>query len=190
MTDLRVFALGFVIALIGDAGHVASGTTRYTWPNVPTIGLSAAWFPLLVGAAIVLCARLGRGLGLPSRARTLAQLAVACGAVLALYAVSALFRSLPMAVSTPASGAAALAIWAGWDRSGRSFMLAVLGALLGPLTEITLVQVGAVRWAEDSAALFGVAPWLPCLYFAACSVASGVWRPLLTQRSEQIATNR
>ena len=36
-----------------------------------------------------------------------------------------------------------------------------------------LVELGAASYADDS--LFGVAPWLPCLYFGAGAVASGLW---------------
>ena len=42
-----------------------------------------------------------------------------------------------------------------------------------PLAEIVLVELGAASYADDS--LFGVAPWLPCLYFGAGAVASGLW---------------
>jgi hypothetical protein len=53
------------------------------------------------------------------------------------------------------------------------FAAALAGAVLGPAAEIVLVELGAASYADD--ALFGVAPWLPCLYFGAGAVASGLW---------------
>jgi hypothetical protein len=90
-----VFALTFVLALAGDACHVASGTTEYLWPSVPSLGLSAIWFPFSVAAS----------------------------------------------------------------------MTAIAG-------------LGAVRYAANSDSLFGVAPWLPALYFAAAVTVSGLQRAI------------
>jgi hypothetical protein len=38
-----------------------------------------------------------------------------------------------------------------------------------------LVAVGVASYAEDADGLGGVAPWLPCLYFAAGAVAARLW---------------
>ena len=40
------------------------------------------------------------------------------------------------------------------------------------------MELGAARYAADSDGLLGVAAWLPCLYFAAGAVASGLWAAL------------
>jgi hypothetical protein len=40
---------------------------------------------------------------------------------------------------------------------------------------MAIMAVGAARYASDSSSLGGVAPWLPCLYFGAGAVASGLW---------------
>jgi hypothetical protein len=177
-TALSVFFLGVAIGLLGDAGHVASGTTRYTWPGVPRIGLSAAWFPVLVGSAVLATAALGRRLELPRRTRTRRDAWIGAGGVLVLYALTALLRALPGWLGVVLTGAAALALWRWWDASRTAGLVALAAALLGPLTEIALVRLGAVRWAPDASALFGVAAWLPCLYFAAGAVGSGLWRAL------------
>jgi uncharacterized membrane protein len=50
-----------------------------------------------------------------------------------------------------------------------------LAAVLGPLAEIGLVMWGASDYAPDASQLWGVAPWLPALYFAAGAVTSGLW---------------
>lgn len=42
---------------MGDAGHVASGTTRYLWDDVPTIWRSAVWFPVLVSGGVLAMAQ-------------------------------------------------------------------------------------------------------------------------------------
>jgi hypothetical protein len=52
---------------------------------------------------------------------------------------------------------------------------ATAAAVAGPLAEIALVSVDAASYAPDSDDLGGVAPRLPCLYFASGAVASGLW---------------
>ncbi len=172
--DLVVFVLGCAISLAGDACHVAVGMTRYTWPGVPTIWRSAIWFPLLVGGSIVATARVGALLALPRRRRTRVDAVLAIAAVLALHALTAVLRGQPSTVSITLCTALAVMIWAWWDPSSRTFVVACVGAVLGPLVEIGFVSLGAVSYATDSRALAGVAPSLPCLYFAAAAVTSGL----------------
>ena len=50
-----IAALGFGVALAGDATHVASGTTVYE-TDVPELWRSAIWFPFLVSGAVLLAA--------------------------------------------------------------------------------------------------------------------------------------
>jgi hypothetical protein len=42
----------------------------------------------------------------------------------------------------------------------------VIAAVVGPIVEAVVATAGLARYADDSDALFGVAPWLPALYFA------------------------
>ncbi|HEY6880849.1 MAG TPA: hypothetical protein VI299_22650, partial [Polyangiales bacterium] len=175
-TLLVVFSLGFGVSLIGDACHVSSGTTEYLWPGVPTLWRSGAWFPFLVGAAIVGVARQGIAARLPARRRTRGDLVLGVAAVLALYALTATLRGTPAEVAVTLCGSIAVAIWRWWDPSRAALGIAAMAALLGPLAEIAIMKTGAARYASDSCALFGVAPWLPCLYFAAGAVASGMWK--------------
>ena len=42
----------------------------------------------------------------------------------------------------------------------------MLVGVIGPAVEAVVSAAGLARYAEDSDALFGVAPWLPALYFA------------------------
>jgi hypothetical protein len=173
-----IAALGFVVALIGDACHVASGTTRYEWDALPEIWRSRAWFPFLVAGAVLVAAWMGRRADLPGRDRDGRDVVLGTMAVLALYALTAALRGQPATVSVVLCGALAVGVWAWWDPSPSAFVIATGAAVAGPLAEILLVSAGAASYASDSDGLAGVAPWLPCLYFAAGAVASGLWVPI------------
>jgi hypothetical protein len=174
-----VATIGLVIGLAGDACHVAAGTTRYEWDGVPTIWRSAIWFPLLVSAAVVGAAWLAERTGLSAarrRTRTRTEVIAGAAAVLGLYALTAALRGEPTTVSVILTGAVAVLVWSWWDPSPAALAVAVVAAIAGPLAEIGVVATGASSYADDSDGLAGVAPWLPCLYFAAGAVASQLWR--------------
>ena len=175
---VAVAALGFGVALVGDACHVASGTTTYEWHGLPEIWRSRAWFPLAVAAGVLLAAWMGRRADLPARERDVRDAVIGVAAVLALYALTAALRGQPATVSVVLCGALAAGVWAWWDASSSAFVIAVGAAIAGPLVEIALVSLDAASYAPDSDDLAGVAPWLPCLYFAAGAVASGLWMPI------------
>ena len=165
-----------MVGLAGDACHVASGTTRYEWDGVPALWRSAIWFPFLVAGAVLLAAWSGERAGLPAlRSRGRSDLLTGAGLVLALYGLTAVLRGQPTTVSVVLVGALAIAIWSWWDPSPGTLAVAAGAAIAGPVTEIVLVAVGAASYAEDADGLGGVAPWLPCLYFAAGAVAAGLW---------------
>ncbi len=170
-----IFAIGAGAGLIGDGAHVASGTTRYLW-DLPEVGRSAFWFPLAVGLAVLGAAWLGRRAGLPARPHRRIDAIPAVAAVVGLYALTAVLRGSPDSASVPLCAAVAVGIWWWWDPSPRALAVATAAAVVGPAAEIAVMASGAAEYAADSDALFGVAPWLPCLYFAAGSVASGLWR--------------
>ncbi len=178
MPRLLTFLLGFGTGLAGDACHVTSGTTVYDWDGVPTLWNSAIWFPFVVGIAVLGAAEVGARLDLPSRTRTRVDVVLGSAVVLALYALTATLRGQPTTVSVVLCGAIALAVWAWWDPTPRSLAVAVGAAILGPVAEMGVVAAGASHYTNGSDALGGVAPWLPCLYFAAGAVASGLLRAL------------
>ncbi|MFZ0142155.1 MAG: hypothetical protein WAL70_13820 [Aeromicrobium sp.] len=178
MPRFITFLLGFGIGLAGDACHVASGTTVYDWDGVPTLWNSAIWFPFLVGLAVLGAAEVGSRLDLPSRTRTRVDVVIGSAVVLALYALTATLRGQETTVSVVLCGAIAVAVWAWWDPSPRSLAVALVAAVLGPVAEMAVVAAGASHYTSGSDALGGVAPWLPCLYFAAGAVASGILRAL------------
>jgi hypothetical protein len=174
MPRLVVFLLGFGIGLAGDACHVASGTTVYDWEGVPTLWNSAIWFPFAVGLAVLGAAEAGHRLDLPSRIRTRTDIVIGSAVVLALYALTATLRDQDMTTSVVLCGAVAVAVWAWWSPTSRCLAVACAAAILGPVAEMAVVASGASHYTSGSDALGGVAPWLPCLYFASGAVASGV----------------
>jgi len=177
---LICFLLGAGIALAGDATHVASGTTRYEWEGVPTVWKSAIWFPFAVGAAVAAAAYAADRFGpRPQKLHSLAEVVLAAALVLVLYALTAAMRGQPMTVTMVLTAAVAVAIAMWWDPSPRALTTATAAAVLGPLAEAAIVAAGAASYAPDADGLLGVAPWLPCLYFAAGAVASGLY-PALT----------
>ena len=183
MPRLITFLLGFGIGLAGDATHVASGTTGYDWDGVPALWNSAIWFPFVVGLAVLGAAEVGHRLNLATRPRSWTHVVGGAAAVLALYALTAALRGQPMTVSLVLCSAIAVAIWAWWDPTPGVFALAIVAAILGPVAEMLVVAMGAAHYASDADALGGVAPWLPCIYFAAGAVASGVIGALTRQQS-------
>jgi hypothetical protein len=183
LTAAKVAALGFAVGLAGDACHVASGTTVYEWKGLPLIWESRAWFPFLVAAAVTGGALLGARVGLPwARARGPVDVVAGAALVLGLYALTAALRHQPATVSVILTGTIAVAIWAWWDPSPGALVAAVVAAVVGPLAEIVIVALNAAHYAPDADGLWGVAPWLPCLYFGAGAVISGLWRSLAAPR--------
>lgn len=175
-TAVAVALLGAVVALAGDACHVASGTTYYDVDGMPTVWHSAVWFPFAVGAAVLAAAWAGEHLHLPAvRRRTRTDVPAGAAAVLALYALTAVLRHQPMTVSVVLTAALAVLVWAWWDPSPGALLVAVTAAVLGPLGEIAVHQAGLASYAPDADGLGGVAPWLPCIYFAAGAVSSRLW---------------
>jgi hypothetical protein len=178
-TAAVIAALGFAVGLGGDACHVASGTARYEWDGVPAIWRSAIWFPLLVAGAVLLASWLAERQSAklrPVRERTRGDVIAGAAAVLALYALTAALRGEPETVSVILTGSIAVLIWRWWDPSTGALVVGLAAAVAGPLGEIGVVAAGAASYASDSDGLAGVAPWLPCLYFAAGAVASRLWR--------------
>lgn len=175
-TAVAIAALGFAVGLAGDACHVASGTTVYDWGGVPEIWRSAIWFPVLVGSAVLSAAWLAeRGGTAPVHRRGRADVVTGAALVLALYALTAVLRGQPNTISVTLIAALAVAIWAWWDPSPGALAVACGAAVAGPLAEILVVEIGASHYAENADGLFGVAPWLPFLYFAAGAVAARLW---------------
>lgn len=162
-----LFVLGGVAALVGDHGHVATGTTVYYGPAfaVPFVWSSPVWFPVMVGAATVSLAELRLHLG-PTRGTVTARQGLAgVAAVIGIYVITALTHHAPIVPGTTLVIALAAITWCALgDRP--SVVCGALAAVAGPVAEIVLVKVGVFAYAQDSSGLFGVGPFLPALYFA------------------------
>jgi hypothetical protein len=160
-----LFVLGAVAALIGDHSHVATGTTEYLSDAVPFIWSSPIWFPILVGAATVSIAELRLHLPELRTSVTARQGLAGIAAVIGIYVTTALVHTgPPIPVNTLIYSLAVITWCALGDRYGA--LCGVVAAVAGPVVEAVFAGIGLARYAEDSDALFGVAPWLPALYFA------------------------
>ncbi len=160
-----LFVLGALASLVGDHSHIATGTTEYLSDAVPFVWSSPVWFPILVGAATVSVAELR--LHLPAaRASVTARHGLAgVAAVVGIYVTTALVHSgPPVPVNALVYALAAITWCALGDRYGA--LCGAIAAIVGPAVEAVIAAAGLARYADDSDALFGVAPWLPALYFA------------------------
>jgi hypothetical protein len=162
-----LFTLGAAASLIGDHSHVATGTTEYLTDAVPFIWSSPIWFPLAVGAATVSLAelRLRLRLRVPRESVTARQGLAGVAAVIGIYVVTALEHTAPAVPVTVLIYALAVITWCVLG-DGPGAVCGVLAAIVGPIVEAVIAAAGLARYADDSNGLFGVAPWLPALYFA------------------------
>ena len=161
-----LFSVGAAGGLIGDAGHVQSGTTTYLKTGVPFIWESAIWFVLMVGVGTVAVAELRLRI---APARGDGDVSVAVGAVavvVGIYALTALVLDEPLLPST-------VVIWIlaaiAWHVSGDGWPAAACGAaaaVVGTTIEIVLAAAGVFMYDPAIDGLFGVPSWLPALYFA------------------------
>jgi hypothetical protein len=156
--------LGAAASLIGDHSHVATGTTEYFTDAVPFIWSSPIWFPLLVAVATLSLAELRLRMRAPRTSVNVRQGLAGVAAVIGIYVITALGHTAPAVPVTVLIYALAVITWCVLgDGPGACGVLAAIG---GPIVEAVLARVGVFRYADDSDALFGVAPWLPALYFA------------------------
>jgi len=177
-----LFAIGAVGGLIGDAGHVQSGTTVYLDDAGPLIWRSALWFPILVGLATASLGELRLRLG-PARPGFDPRVGIgAIAAVLAIYAVTALVHAGPEEPATTLVVALAVIV-ACWLAGGKpAIICGLVAAVAGPLAEIVIIELGLSRYADSADTLFGVALWLPALYFAFGFVAARLAELLVARR--------
>ena len=160
-----LFVLGAGAALVGDHSHVVTGTTEYLSHAVPFVWSSPVWFPILVGVATVSLAELRLHLPAPRTSVTARQGFAGVAAVIGTYVVTALVHTAPAVPATVLICALAAITWCVLgDRYAA--LCGALAAVGGPVVEAVLAKAGLFRYADDSDALVGVAPWLPALYFA------------------------
>jgi hypothetical protein len=162
---VALFLLGAVASLIGDHAHVVTGTTEYFTEAVPFVWSSPIWFPLMVAAATVSIAELRLHLRAPRTSVTVRQGVAGVAAVLGIYVTTALFHPAPAMPTNVLVYAMAIITWCALG-DGPGAVCGALAAVIGPIVEAVLSEIGVFRYAYDSDQLFGVGPWLPALYFA------------------------
>jgi len=181
---LALFAIGAAGGLIGDAAHVQTQTTVYLDRSVPFVWESALWFPVAVGLATAIAGELRLRLA-PPQAGFDARIGVAAiAAVLAIYAVTALVSDEPEGPATTLVVMLAVLV-AAWLGGGTAALVCALAAaVLGPAAEIAVVELGWSQYAGTADGLFGVALWLPALYFAFGYVAARLAELAVARRTE------
>jgi hypothetical protein len=160
-----LFVLGGAASLIGDHAHVVTGTTEYFTKAVPFIWSSPIWFPVMVAAATVSIAELRLHMSAPHRVVTWRQGLAGIAAVLGIYVTTALFHMAPSMPSNILIYAMAIITWCALG-DGAGALCGLIAAVVGPIVEAVIAELGVFRYAYDSDQLFGVGPWLPALYFA------------------------
>jgi hypothetical protein len=166
MPELVVlFVLGAMASLIGDHAHVVTGTTEYFTDAVPFIWSSPIWFPLMVAAATVSIAEVRLHMTAVRTSVSLRQGLAGIAAVLGIYVTTALFHMAPAMPSDVLIYAMAIITWCALG-DGAGAICGAIAAVVGPIVEAILAEIGVFRYAYDSDDLFGVGPWLPALYFA------------------------
>lgn len=162
---ILLLLLGAAASLVGDHSHVATGTTEYFTDTVPFVWSSPFWFPAMVGVATVSLAELRLHLPNPRTTVTARQGLAGVAAVVGMYVTTALVHDAPTVPGTALIVALAVITWCVLG-DAPAVVCGVLAAVIGPVVEIILVDVGVFAYGPDSDALFGVGPWLPPLYFA------------------------
>ena len=169
---LILFVVGAAGGLIGDACHVATGTTTYLDETFPFIWNSQLWFPIAVGLVTVTTGELRLRLGPPRPGHNPIEAAAAIASVVGLYALTAVVTDEDPLTATVLIWSLAILIAARFGGGIPALVCAVLAAILGPLAEILIVEADLAMYAPSADGLFGVAEWLPALYFAFGIVAA------------------
>jgi hypothetical protein len=164
-----LFAIGALGGLLGDAAHVETGTTVYLSHGFPFVWRSALWFPLAVGFGTIATAdlrlRIARADGWEG-GEPFREAAAAIATVLAIYAVTALVHDQPEGAATTLVAMLAVLATTRFASGPAALACGLAAAVVGPVAEIVLVKADVAAYAPTCDGLFGVALWLPALYFA------------------------
>ncbi len=182
-----LFGVGFLLGPVGDYCHLISHTTAYPLPaGVFSIGGIPLWVPFLFGAAAVAVGWshpvFDRWFHRVPSGKTVNSPFYAWGGVLLFLALYCVSGFLPW--TTPGGddiflACCALGIWKFLDGRLLGFFLALLTAFTGSFVEISLVHFGIFSYLPPKDQLWGVATWLPSLYFAASVTLGNFGRHLL-----------
>ena len=177
-----LFCVGAAGGLVGDAGHVQAGTTTYLDDATPFVWESALWFPILVGLATASLGELRLWLGSPRPGFDARAGIGAIAAVLALYALTAVVFDEPEGPSTVLIAMLAVVIAACLGGGTPALLCGLAAAVVGPAAEILIVELDLAEYSPLADGLFGVALWLPALYFAFGFVAARLAELLVARR--------
>jgi hypothetical protein len=176
---LILFAAGAAGGLIGDAGNVDSGATRYLDHSVPFIWRSPIWFPVLVGTATASVGLVRARLG--SFRPGSPRIAVAAGAsVVAIYAVTSLVGNDGTAAVALVTMLGVLCACVFADRPG--LICGLIAMVAGPLVEIAIVKLDLSEYTASNDGLFGVGFWLLGLYLAFGVATARITEVVVTAR--------
>jgi hypothetical protein len=181
---LMLFVVGAAGGLIGDQGHVVSGTTRYLATGVPFIWKSALWFPVLVGGATAALGELRLRIARPRPQGDIKEAVGAIASIVALYAVTAVVRHSPLVPATALVFALAALVACRFGDGRPAILCGLLAAVVGSAIEMVMVAAGVFEYGQGVDGLGGVAPWLPALYFAFGVVAARLGELLAARRSD------
>ncbi|MCH9684185.1 MAG: hypothetical protein K0V04_22320 [Deltaproteobacteria bacterium] len=174
---------GATIGPVGDHFHVATGVTEYFTDFGPIwLGNSPLWFVLLVATFMATIA-VGQG-RLANNGRGRAANRWIFGSpvvVLALYLTTSFYPSRDGGTLELVILAGAVATYLVLDRTWFGLVFGVMVAVGATAFEWGLVQLGVFRYLPQSDELFGVAPSLLPLYFAASVATGAVGRRMLSQ---------
>ncbi|MCB1215287.1 MAG: hypothetical protein KDK66_07405 [Deltaproteobacteria bacterium] len=170
-----LFALGALLAPVGDYFHLLSQTTQYPEGAYAFLFFDAIpwWVPLMFGSASLLM-----GLSIPASDVFLGKVTRPVDTkplwawagvfnFLFFYIVSGYLPGQEGLGAVVILALAGLVLWWALDHTWQGFLLALVSAFLGTITEVTLVYLKVFSYLPPKNTLFGVAKWLPCLYFIA-----------------------
>ncbi len=183
---LILFSLGFFLGPIGDFCHVVAKTTGYPqgifgiyFFRIPF------WVPFLFGLATLAIGlshpRLDRLLGKPPvrpGMKNWTKVGTGILLFLSLYGISGFMPWKTGGINDLVLAGLGLFLWWEYDRSWQGIVLGILTAIAGTCVEIALVHLGAFFYLPPKNNLFGVASWLPWLYFAASVTVGNLGRRL------------
>lgn len=163
---LVLFVIGALGGLAGDQAHVASGATHYIDHSLPFIWRSEIWFPVAVGLGTVSVADLRLRLAPPQAPFDLREAVVGIASVLAIYAITAIVTDEATGSSVLLVTMLAALVAARFADGWPALVCGAAAALFGPAIEIAVVKADIASYGSNVDGLFGVAPWLPMLYFS------------------------
>ncbi len=138
---------------------------------MPFVWSSPIWFPVMVGVATGSLAEVRLRLPEVRTSVTARQGLAGVAARVGTYVTTALVHTAPAVPGTALIVTMAVITWCALGDK-QSVVCGLIAAVIGPLVEIALVEMGVFAYQTDSDGLFGVGPFLPPLCFGFGVVAA------------------